>query len=69
MVFVHDQSCGCAKTELDVFSVTPTQARIEYGNYVEYHPLSSIADSGPIEFDVLSSGQNYMDFSKRSTTC
>ena len=33
-----------------------------YTNYVEYHPLSSITDSGPIEFDVSSSGQNYLDF-------
>ena len=63
MAFVHDQSCECAKSELDVFSVPPTQTSIEYGNYVEYHPLSSITDSGPIEFDVSSSGQNYLDFS------
>ena len=62
MAFIHDQSCECAKTELDVFSVTPTQTSIEYGNYLEYHPLSSITDSEPIEFDVSSSGQNYMDF-------
>ena len=62
MAFIHDQSCECAKTELDVFSVPPTQTSIEYGNYVEYHPLSSITDSGPIEFDVSSSGQNYLDF-------
>ena len=62
MAFIHYQSCECAKTELDVFSVPPTQTSIEYGNYVEYHPLSSITDSGPIEFDVSSSGQNYLDF-------
>ena len=57
MAFIHDQSCECAKTELGEISVPPTQASIEYGNYVEYHPLSSITDSGPIEFDVSSSGQ------------
>ena len=57
MAFVHDQSCECAKSELDVFSVPLTQTSIEYGNYVEYHPLSSITDSGPFEFDVSSSGQ------------
>ena len=62
MAFIHDQSSECAKTELDVFSVPPTQTSIEYGNYVEYHPLSSITDSGPLEFDVSSSGQNYLDF-------
>ena len=62
MAFIHDQSCDCAKIELDVFSVPPTQTSIEYGNYVEYRPLSSIADSGPIEYDVSSSGLNYLDF-------
>ena len=55
MAFIHDQSYECAKTELDVFSVPPTQTSTEYGNYVEYHPLSSITDSGPREFDVSSS--------------
>ena len=63
MAFVNDQSCECGKSELDVFSVLPTRTSIEYGNYVEYHPLSSITDSGPIEFDVSSSRQNYLDFS------
>ena len=62
MAFIYDQSCECAKTELDVFSVPPTQTSIEYGIYVEYHPLSSITDSRPIEFYVSSSGQNYLDF-------
>ena len=62
MASVHDQSCECAKSELDVFSVPPTQTSIEYGNYVEYHLLSSITDSGPIEFDVSSSEQNYLNF-------
>ena len=59
---MHDQSCECVKTELDVFSVPPTQTSIEYGNYVECHPLSSITDSRPIEFDVSSNGQKYLDF-------
>ena len=40
----------------------PTRTSIEDGNYVEYHPLSSIIDSGPLEFDVSSSGQNYLNF-------
>ena len=46
-----------------MFSVPPTQTSIEYGSYVEYHPLSSTTDAGPIEFDVSSSGQNCLDFS------
>ena len=47
---------------MDVCAVPPTQTSIEYGNYVEYHPLSTITDSSPIEFHASSSGQNYLDF-------
>ena len=67
MAFIHDQSCECAKTDLDVFSIPPTQTSIEYGNYAENHPLSSITDSGPIEFDVSSNGQ-LLGFCKYSAT-
>ena len=62
MAFIDDQSCECTGTELDVFSVPLTQTTVEDRNYVEYHPLSNITDSGPREFDVSSSGQNYLDF-------
>ena len=47
MAIAHNQSCEYAKSGLDV----------------EYHPLSSITYSGPTEFNVSSSGQNYLDFS------
>ena len=63
MAFIHDQSCECAKTEVDVYWVPPTQTSIEYGNYVEYHPLSRITDYGLIEFYVLSCGKNNLDVS------
>ena len=56
MAFIHDQSCECAKTDLHIFSVPTTQTSIEYGNYVEYHPLISITNSGLIEFDASSYG-------------
>ena len=62
MAFIHDHSCDCAKTELDVSLVPPGHTSIEYGNYVEYDLLNSIIDSGPIEFDVSSSWLNYLDF-------
>ena len=50
------------KSELDLFSVPPTQTSIENGTWVEYHPISTITNGAPIEFDVSSSGENYMDF-------
>ena len=62
MAFIHEGSCECAKSELDLFSVPPTQTSIESGAFVEYHPISSLADGAPIEFEVSSSGDDYMDF-------
>jgi len=50
MAFIHKGSCECAKSELDLFSVPPTQTSIESGLYVEYRPISSITDGAPIEF-------------------
>lgn len=61
MAFVHAQSCECAKSELDIFSVPPTQTSVEIGGVVEYHPISSISDSAPIEFNIGGSGQDYLD--------
>ncbi|HSN23963.1 MAG TPA: hypothetical protein VLS45_07320, partial [Methylomicrobium sp.] len=61
MAFIHENSCECAKSELDLFAVPPTQTSIESGMYVEYHPISSLAYGAPIEFDVSSSGDDYMD--------
>ena len=61
MAFIHENSCECAKSELDLFDVPPTQTSIETGMYVEYHPISSIVSGAPIEFDVSASGDDYMD--------
>ena len=61
MAFVHPQSCECMKSELDIFTVPPTQTSIESGNWVEYNPIASIADGSPIEFTVSGSGQDYLD--------
>ena len=62
MAFAHDMSCECTKSELDLFSVPPTQTSMEQGNWVEYHPLTTVTDGSPIEFDITGSGEDYIDF-------
>jgi len=62
MAFAHDMSCECTKSELDLFSVPPTQTSTEHGSWVEYHPLTTVADGSLIEFDVCGSGDDYVDF-------
>jgi hypothetical protein len=62
MAFIHEGSCECTKSELDLFSVPPTQTSIDSGTFVEYRPISTITDGAPIEFDISSSGDDYIDF-------
>jgi len=62
MAFVHEQSCECTKSELDLFSVPPTQTSIEQGSWIEYHPITSVIEGSPIEFDINGSGEDYIDF-------
>jgi len=61
MAFVHPQSCECAKNELDIFSIPPTQTSVESGGWVEYNPISSLSDGTPIKFVVGGSEQDYVD--------
>ena len=61
MALVHENSCPCLNTELDLFSLPGTQTSIENGVYVEYNPISSLGDGTPIEFDINGSGQDYLD--------
>ena len=63
MIFVHSKSQECSKTELDLFSIPPTQTSLEKGHWVEFQPVSSVSDGGPITF--LSPGtEDYVDLSK-----
>jgi len=62
MAFVHEQSCECMKSEIDIFSVPPTQTSMESGNWIEYHPLTSVGDGLPLEFEISGTGEDYIDF-------
>ena len=50
MAFLHHESQECTKSELDLFTIPATQTSITKGQWIEYHPLRNITDSGPIEF-------------------
>jgi hypothetical protein len=61
MAFVHECSCECTKSELDLFSLPPTQTSLEAASYGEYHPLTSLADGSTIEFEISGTGEDYLD--------
>ena len=60
MSLIHEQSCDCVKSELDLFFVPMTQTIVEQGRFIEYRPISSI-DNGPIEFKISGSETKYID--------
>ena len=63
MNFVHANSQECTKSELDLFSIPPTQISLERGLWVDHQPVSSVSDGGPITF--LSTGtEDYVDLAK-----
>ena len=64
MAFVHPSSCECGKSELELFGVPPTQTAVESTQWVEHRPITSLNDSGPIEFVITGSGEEYVDLSE-----
>ena len=61
MAFVQHAACECVTNSLDLFSVPPIQKSVEDGKYVDYHPINTIADGSPIEFEIPAAGEEYLD--------
>ena len=60
---MHSKSGECAKTELDLFSVPPTQVSLEKGLWIDHQPVSSVSDGGPITF-LCPGTEDYVDLTK-----
>ena len=60
MAFLHSGSCVYLKSEVNLFSVPPTQTTIENSNYVQYKPISSLTEGSPIEFSIPGTSE-YID--------
>ena len=58
---MHKDSCVYAKSELDLFSVPPTQVEMEEWFWEDIDPITSIAASDTIEFLCAANSKVYMD--------
>ena len=64
MSYVHPNSKRCEKSEIDLFSVPPTQLSLEKGRWIDYRPLSTVkGNDRPITF-MISGTDEYLDLSK-----
>ena len=48
-------------SQLNLFSVPPSQTSLEEGSFTEYHPVSVLTFTGPIEFTISAENSNYID--------
>ena len=53
---VHKDSNDCSSSSLDLFLLPPTQSSFQKGKSIDYHPITSLSDGGPIEFKVSGRG-------------
>ena len=58
---VHPSSAKSTTSQLDLFSVPPSQTSLEEGSFTEYHPVSVLTSTGPIEFTISAEYSNYID--------
>ena len=58
---VHKDSNDCSSSSLDLFSLPPTQSSFQKGKSIDYHPITSLSDGGPVEFKASGSGREFLD--------
>ena len=68
MSYVHPFSKRCEKSEVDLFSVPPTQQSLESGRWVDYAPLSSVENTDSAINFLIAGTDEYLDLSKTILT-
>ena len=48
----------------DLFLLPPTQSSFQKGESIDYHPVASLSDGGPIEFKVSGIGKEFLDLAR-----
>ena len=68
MSYVHPFSKRCVKSEVDLFSVPPTQQSLERGRWIDYAPLSSVQNPDSAITFLIAGTDEYIDLSKTILT-
>src|SRR5678816_3782706 len=62
MHFLHPSSPDCCKSELDLFSVNPTQISVSESNFISINPVHAITNTDvPLEFNIPGTSDQYLD--------
>ena len=57
----HKDSNDCSSSSLNLFLLPPTQSSFQKDKSIDYHPITSLSDGGPIVFKVSGSGKKFLD--------
>ena len=58
---VHPSSAESTTSQLNLFTVPPSQTSLEEESFTEYHPVSVLTSTGPIKFTISAENSNYID--------
>ena len=58
---VHPCLAETTTSQLDLFSLSPSQTSLEDGSFTEYYSVSMLTSTGPIEFRISAENSNYID--------
>ena len=61
---VHKNSNDYSSSSLDLFLLPPTQSSFQKSKSIDYHPITSLSDGGPIEFKVSGSGKEFLNLTR-----
>ena len=64
MAYVHPYSKRCEKSEVDLFSIPPTQQSLDKGRWIDYRPLSSVQSNDSAITFLIAGTDEYLDLSK-----
>ena len=64
MAMIHEKSCHCTTSQLDLFTVPPTQTSVVSGTWDTYHPISNLLEGSPIEFHIADTPEEYVDLAQ-----
>ena len=64
MAMIHEKSCHCTTSQLDLFTVPPTQTSVVSGTWDTYHPISNLLEGSPIEFHIAGTPEEYVDLAQ-----
>ena len=53
------------KSEINIFSLPPTQTSIDSSLFIHYNPVSALSQNAPVEFVVVDNEEEYIDLAHK----